>query len=203
MVAHLFRIRGQSSSALVLVLLCIVMSSVTRGATFYYAHKSLVYINYINFLYIGVTGSAVCSYRYCSASPPPHPKMPCRDSNREPYGRQGRANQWDTPHPVKHICLPLRFILISTVWQFISVVVFEGYSFKKLTGGFFWLFFSISLYSTLLHLPPLRFHCARGCWTARTVATSALAVRRTNHTARSHPQTARSHPQRLDLIHHG
>jgi hypothetical protein len=29
-------------------------------------------------------------------------------------------------------------------------------------GGFFSFFFV--LYSTLLHLPPLRFHCADGCW---------------------------------------
>ncbi len=46
------------------------------------------------------------------------------------------------------------------------------------------------LYSTLLHLPPLRFHCVGGCWDEtlqRTVATSALAVRRSNHSARSHP----------------
>jgi hypothetical protein len=42
----------------------------------------------------------------------------------------------------------------------------------------------------------------------RTVATTALAVRRSNHSARSHPQSARSHPysaidlilSRLDLI---
>jgi hypothetical protein len=31
----------------------------------------------------------------------------------------------------------------------------------------------------------------------RTVATSALAVRRSNHSARSHPHLARSHPQRF------
>jgi hypothetical protein len=30
----------------------------------------------------------------------------------------------------------------------------------KLTGGFFFCV----LYSTLLHLPPLRFHCVGGCW---------------------------------------
>jgi hypothetical protein len=34
----------------------------------------------------------------------------------------------------------------------------------KIIGGiFFWIFFFI-LYSTLLHLPPLRFHCADECW---------------------------------------
>ncbi len=29
-------------------------------------------------------------------------------------------------------------------------------------GGDFYIFFV--LYSALLHLPPLRFHCADGCW---------------------------------------
>jgi hypothetical protein len=54
----------------------------------------------------------------------------------------------------------------------------------------FILFYPYILYSTLLHMPPLRFHCGDGCWdrTRRTVATGALAVRRSNHLARSHPQ---------------
>ncbi len=39
-------------------------------------------------------------------------------------------------------------------------------------------------YSTLLHLPPLRFHCARGFC---SVATLALTVRRSNQSARSRP----------------
>jgi hypothetical protein len=46
-------------------------------------------------------------------------------------------------------------------------------------GGDFILIFFV-LYSTLLHLPPLKFHCVVGCWD-RTVATCALAVRRYNH----------------------
>jgi hypothetical protein len=32
-----------------------------------------------------------------------------------------------------------------------------------LTRGIFWIFFYV-LYSTLLHLPPLRFRCVGGCW---------------------------------------
>jgi hypothetical protein len=49
-------------------------------------------------------------------------------------------------------------------------------------GGEEFLIFFV-LYSTLLHLPPLRFHCADGCCgiEPRTVATGALAVRRSNH----------------------
>jgi hypothetical protein len=31
-------------------------------------------------------------------------------------------------------------------------------------GDFFCLFFFYVLFSTLLHLPPLRFHCVEGCW---------------------------------------
>jgi hypothetical protein len=34
---------------------------------------------------------------------------------------------------------------------------------KRTAEGFFWDFFHV-LYSTLLHLPPLGFHCAGGCW---------------------------------------
>jgi hypothetical protein len=38
-----------------------------------------------------------------------------------------------------------------------------------------WIYFMYVLYSTVLHLPPLRFRCVGGCWdrTQRTVATSA------------------------------
>jgi hypothetical protein len=48
------------------------------------------------------------------------------------------------------------------------------------------------IFSTLLHLPPLRFHCVE----PRTVATSALTVRRSNHSA-----TVDLIHTRLDLIH--
>ncbi len=34
----------------------------------------------------------------------------------------------------------------------------------KLTGGIFLIFFMYVLYSTLLHLPPLRFHSVGECW---------------------------------------
>ncbi len=54
-----------------------------------------------------------------------------------------------------------------------------------------WLNFFYVLYSTLLHLPPLRFHCVGGCWDrTRTVATLALAVRQSNYSARSHAWSA-------------
>ncbi len=49
-------------------------------------------------------------------------------------------------------------------------------------GGGFFLFIFFVLYSALLHLPPLRFHCADGAGIEpMTVATGALAVRRSNH----------------------
>jgi hypothetical protein len=54
----------------------------------------------------------------------------------------------------------------------------SGY--KHSTGGCFEFFYELS--STLLHLPPLRFHCVGGCWDRnRTVANLALVVRRSNH----------------------
>jgi hypothetical protein len=45
------------------------------------------------------------------------------------------------------------------------------------------------LYSTLLHLLPLRFHCVEGCWdrTLQDCSTLSLAVRRSYHSVRSHP----------------
>ncbi len=53
-------------------------------------------------------------------------------------------------------------------------------------------------YSILLHLPPFRFHIVGGCWVeTRTVVTLALALRRFNHSARSHPTRAISHPTDL------
>jgi hypothetical protein len=53
--------------------------------------------------------------------------------------------------------------------------------------GDFLAFFYVH-YSTLLNLPPLRFHCAGGCWD-RTQDCSALAL------------TSRRLTTRLDLIH--
>ncbi len=61
--------------------------------------------------------------------------------------------------------------------------------------GIFWTFLC-NLFK-LLHLPPLTFHCVGGCWDrTQTVATLALAVRRSSYSARSHPHSA------IDLIHH-
>jgi hypothetical protein len=59
---------------------------------------------------------------------------------------------------------------------------------QNFKGRFFWIF--QVLYSTLLHLSPLRVQCERGCWfESRFVATLALAVRSSNHSARSQPLT--------------
>ncbi len=61
-------------------------------------------------------------------------------------------------------------------------------------------FFLHVLYSTLLNLPPLRFHCVGGCWD-RTQDwcdlwhwQSEQTARSHSHMARSHPHSARSHP---------
>jgi hypothetical protein len=54
------------------------------------------------------------------------------------------------------------------------------FSLNIFLGRFFFFFFVLN--SALLHLPPLRFPCADGCWIEpRTVPTGALAVRRSNH----------------------
>jgi hypothetical protein len=69
-----------------------------------------------------------------------------------------------------------------------EMVSFFGWSSLSSEREYFFqmvlLYFPL-LYSTLLHLPPLRFHCIEGC---STVATSALTVRRSKHSARSHPE---------------
>jgi hypothetical protein len=66
----------------------------------------------------------------------------------------------------------------------------------------FFLVFHVR-YSTLLHLPPLRFHCVGG-WRSKTRLlqlrhwqSDALTTRLvlSHNSARSHPLSARSHPQ--------
>ncbi len=74
-----------------------------------------------------------------------------------------------------------------------------------LQGNFYFL---CTLFNTASSAA-LRFHYVRGWWDGpKTVTALTLAVRRSNHSARSHPhlarslpQLARSHPQRLDIIH--
>jgi hypothetical protein len=62
-------------------------------------------------------------------------------------------------------------------------------------SGIFWIFSFYVRYSTLLHLPPSDSTVPEDAGIEpRTVATTALAVRRSNHSARSHPLSARSHP---------
>ncbi len=83
----------------------------------------------------------------------------------------------------------------------------------------FWIFSSYVLYSTLLHLPPLRFYCVGGYWDrtqdcfdfgidsqqtpkSQGLISSTFRLDLIHCSARSHPQSARSHsPARLDLIH--
>ncbi len=55
--------------------------------------------------------------------------------------------------------------------------------------GIMWIFFSFyGRYSTLLHLPFLKFLCVGGCWDrTQDFATLALTATRSNHSAKSHP----------------
>ncbi len=58
-------------------------------------------------------------------------------------------------------------------------------------GEVFWILYINILYSTLLHLPPLRFHCVGGCWDRSSqdcCCDFGIGVRRSNHA-------------RLDLVH--
>jgi hypothetical protein len=45
----------------------------------------------------------------------------------------------------------------------ITKTLHRNFFFLNIFWGDFFSFFSIQ-YSALLHLPPLRFHCADGCW---------------------------------------
>jgi hypothetical protein len=74
---------------------------------------------------------------------------------------------------------------------------------KLFKGGFFNFLFIYVRYSTLLHLPPLRSTVSEDAGIRlRTVASLALTVRRSNHSAKSHPHSARYLHTRLDLIPH-
>ncbi len=61
---------------------------------------------------------------------------------------------------------------------------------QKWKGDFFDFFFFYVRHSTLLHLPPLWFHCVGGCWNRTQDSCDYgifLAVGRSNHLASSHP----------------
>ncbi len=66
--------------------------------------------------------------------------------------------------------------------------------------GFF--LFYVLFQQCFVCLPSVSTVCEDAAIEPRTVATLALAARRSNHSARSHPQSARSHPPRLNLIHY-
>ncbi len=103
-----------------------------------------------------------------------------------------RSSVWTTPSRRRHSLRGPKWAIASqpastSTWKVSQNV------FKK--EGFFWIFFLFLCtvrHLTLLHLPPLKFHC--GAEDAgiepRTVATKALAVGRSNHSARSHPHNA-------------
>jgi hypothetical protein len=55
-------------------------------------------------------------------------------------------------------------------------------------------------YSTLLHLPPLRFHCVRGCWDRTQDCCDSGIDSQTNSSARSHPHIFHNELMFLYLI---
>jgi hypothetical protein len=76
-------------------------------------------------------------------------------------------------------------------------VTFVYFEVLEIQAGDFLDFFSFYvLYSTLLYLRTSDSTVSEDAGTEpRTVATVTLAVRRSNHSARSHPHSARSHLQ--------
>jgi hypothetical protein len=65
---------------------------------------------------------------------------------------------------ILHLCLPFLPTFRPPVKIGMNKTRYENHSVSKyFLGGFFNFFFFV-LYSALLHLPPLRFHCADGCW---------------------------------------
>jgi hypothetical protein len=50
-------------------------------------------------------------------------------------------------------------MIFSVLYGISAYTVLEG----RITGGFLDLFFMYVLYSTLIHMPPLRSHCVGGC----------------------------------------
>ncbi len=71
-----------------------------------------------------------------------------------PWPRDSPCSQAASTHWVTlTVDTPLNSLLSSWFWLEFFFYIF---------GGDFFIFFV--LYSTLLHLPPLRFHCADGCW---------------------------------------
>ncbi len=63
---------------------------------------------------------------------------------------------------------------------------------KEKKGGTFWIFSFYVRYSTLLHLPPLRFHVSEedAGIDRQDCCDLALTARRSYHSARSHPHSA-------------
>ncbi len=87
-------------------------------------------------------------------APPPPPPPPVRMFDRRPIGSEGRVGEKEVAR--SRIIRPQeRLVLYKSLntplpYQLLHVNIRNT-------------FFSLQ-YSTLLHLPPLRFHCVDGCW---------------------------------------
>jgi hypothetical protein len=118
-----------------------------------------------------------------SPSPPPPPALHlsyCRVSSLKLHLAM-KWNSWTA------------FLLVEVYGQKLEKKFLRGFwqnsSLLRLKFGIY------VLYSTLLHLPPLRFHCVGGCWDwTQDCCDIVSAVKRSNHSTRSHPHTATSHP---------
>jgi hypothetical protein len=132
-----------------------------------------------------------------ASAPPPSPALRTRPASRSTSsrasltlsasGQSGWSSAPTRPRGPSRLIASRSFTFIRTMLRLQA-----GISFK---GGFFGFFLFYVRYSTLFHLPSLRFHCVEDAGIEpRTVATTALTVRRSYHSARSHPLSARYHP---------
>ncbi len=92
-----------------------------------------------------------------------------------------------------HFSLPLLLSCFRLLCAIYNVVIYcRHLQFTTWTniifkGGFFGIISLYVRYSTLLPLPPLRFHCVGGCRDlTQNCCDFALTARRSNHSARSH-----------------
>jgi hypothetical protein len=88
-------------------------------------------------------------------------------------------------HDLNYRCRLLSSLL-DEIFEFFPFLFMWTLTLKTKLGSWILSFMLPYIFSKLLHLPPIRFHCVGGCWDrARTVATFALTARPSNHSVRS------------------
>jgi hypothetical protein len=96
---------------------------------------------------------------WCAGAGPAHPLPPRLPALHHGHPQQGEHSQVPLPTPPSSPSPPSPSAEHLTCWKATRLSLA---TISKLLNRF--LFFLNVLYSTLLHLPPLRFHCVGGCW---------------------------------------